>query len=80
MFFLCRNYSGPQMSGPSDLRGSSQRNYAGKGGLLTPGYDFADDDSHSKYMSDHSKNRNAIYDRDMQDSEVMLIKWTIIAF
>ncbi len=55
------------MSSPTDLRGSSQRNYS-KGGM-TPGYEFADDDSHSKYMSDHSRNKNA-YDRDTQDSEV----------
>ena len=66
LFF--RNYSGPQMSSPSDMRGSSQRNYS-KGGGMTPGYEFADDDSHSKYMSDHSRNKNA-YDRDTQDSEV----------
>lgn len=37
---------------------------------MTPGYEFADDDSHSKYMSDHSRNKSA-YDRDMQDSEVI---------
>lgn len=58
------------MASPTDLRGSSQRNYTSKGGLLTPGYDFGDDDSHSKYMSDHSRTKNA-YDRDMQDSEVI---------
>ncbi|OXA46443.1 Protein unc-80 [Folsomia candida] len=57
---------------PTDLRGSSQRNYTSKGGqnLLTPGYEFGDDDSHSKYMSDHSRTKN-VYDRDMQDSEVI---------
>ncbi|CAG7787075.1 unnamed protein product [Allacma fusca] len=67
---LAKNYSGPQMSEAADMRGSSQRNYASKGGLMTPGYEFADDDSHSKYMSDHSRNKSA-YDRDMQDSEVI---------
>ncbi|XP_035712762.1 protein unc-80 homolog isoform X4 [Folsomia candida] len=69
---LAKNYSGPQMASPTDLRGSSQRNYTSKGGqnLLTPGYEFGDDDSHSKYMSDHSRTKN-VYDRDMQDSEVI---------
>jgi len=61
------------MASPTDLRGSSQRNYTSKGGLLTPGYEYADDDSHSKYMSDHSKTKTA-YDRDTQDSEVFLDK------
>ncbi|CAL8099332.1 unnamed protein product [Orchesella dallaii] len=68
---LAKNYSGPQMSSPADLRGSSQRNYTSKGGIMTPGYEFADDDSHSKYMSDPSRNKQSAYDRDMQDSEVI---------
>lgn len=38
---------------------------------MTPGYEFADDDSHSKYMSDPSRNKQSAYDRDMQDSEVI---------
>lgn len=64
---ICRNYSGPQMSSPTDMRSSSQRNYSKAG--MAPGYEFADDDSHSKYMSDHSRNKTT-YDRDVQDSEV----------
>lgn len=64
---MCRNYNGPQRASP-EHKGSSQRNYSR--GPYSPGFEF-EDDSHSKYMSDHSRSK-IIYERDMEDSEVQL--------
>jgi hypothetical protein len=60
-----RNYTGPQKASP-DHKGSSQRNY--RSGPYSPGFEF-DEDSHSKYMSDHSRSK-MMNDRDLEDSEV----------
>jgi hypothetical protein len=68
--FICRNYNGPQRASP-EHKGSSQRNYSR--GPYSPGFEF-EDDSHSKYMSDHSRSK-IIYERDMEDSEVKLISF-----
>jgi len=63
----CRNYNGPQRASP-EHKGSSQRNYSR--GPYSPGFEF-EDDSHSRYMSDHSRSK-IMYERDMEDSEVQL--------
>lgn len=70
---MFRNYNGPQKSSP-EHKGSSQRNYTR--GPYSPGFDF-DDDSHSRYLSDLSRSKNAAYDRDMEDSEA---KTTLYAY
>lgn len=46
-----RSYNGPYQCSP-EHKGSSQRNYSR--GASSPGLDL-DDDSHSRYMSDHSR-------------------------
>lgn len=61
-----RSYSGPYRSSP-EHKGSSQRNYSR--GPYSPGFDF-DEDSHSKYMSEHSRAKS-VYERDAEDSEVL---------
>nr|CAD7425389.1 unnamed protein product [Timema monikensis] len=61
---LAKNYNGPQRASP-EHKGSSQRNYSR--GPYSPGFEF-DDDSHSKYMSDHSRSK-VVYERDLEDSE-----------
>ncbi|KAF4517233.1 hypothetical protein B566_EDAN005287 [Ephemera danica] len=63
---LSKNYTGPQKASP-DHKGSSQRNY--RSGPYSPGFEF-DEDSHSKYMSDHSRTK-ATNDKDLEDSEVL---------
>ncbi|XP_069694357.1 protein unc-80 homolog isoform X2 [Periplaneta americana] len=63
---LAKNYNGPQRASP-EHKGSSQRNYSR--GPYSPGFEF-EDDSHSKYMSDHSRSK-IMYERDMEDSEVL---------
>ncbi|KAJ9574016.1 hypothetical protein L9F63_008613, partial [Diploptera punctata] len=63
---LAKNYNGPQRESP-EHKGSSQRNYSR--GPYSPGFEF-EDDSHSKYMSDHSRSK-IMYERDMEDSEVL---------
>nr|CAD7260717.1 unnamed protein product [Timema shepardi] len=63
---LAKNYNGPQRASP-EHKGSSQRNYSR--GPYSPGFEF-DDDSHSKYMSDHSRSK-VVYERDLEDSEVL---------
>ncbi|XP_071444564.1 protein unc-80 homolog isoform X1 [Hetaerina americana] len=63
---LAKNYTGPQKASP-DHKGSSQRNYSR--GPYSPGFDF-DEDSHSKYVSDHSRSK-APYERDLEDSEIL---------
>ncbi|XP_059490383.1 protein unc-80 homolog isoform X4 [Neocloeon triangulifer] len=63
---LSKNYTGPQKSSP-DHKGSSQRNF--RSGPYSPGFEF-DEDSHSKYISDHSRTRPG-NERDLEDSEVM---------
>jgi len=68
--FICRNYNGPQKASP-EHKGSSQRNYSR--GPYSPGFEF-EDDSHSKYLSDHSRSK-IMYERDMEDSEVKLISF-----
>lgn len=62
-----RNYTGPQKASP-DHKGSSQRNF--RAGPYSPGFEF-DEDSHSKYISDHSRSR-PVNERDLEDSEVDL--------
>lgn len=61
-----RHYTGPQKSSP-EHKGSSQRNYSR--GPYSPAGEF-EDDSHSKYISDHNKSKMN-YDRDMEDSELL---------
>jgi hypothetical protein len=63
---LAKNYTGPQRASP-EHKGSSQRNYSK--GPYSPGFEF-EDDSHSRYMSDHSRSK-IMYERDMEDSEVL---------
>ncbi|XP_065337258.1 protein unc-80 homolog isoform X7 [Cloeon dipterum] len=63
---LSKNYTGPQKASP-DHKGSSQRNF--RSGPYSPGFEF-DEDSHSKYVSDHSRTRPG-NERDLEDSEVM---------
>ncbi|XP_066993860.2 protein unc-80 homolog [Anabrus simplex] len=63
---LAKNYNGPQMASP-EHKGSSQRNYSR--GPYSPGFDY-EEESHSKYMSDHSRNK-ILYERDMEDPEVL---------
>lgn len=67
IFFVIRNYTGPQKASP-DHKGSSQRNY--RSGPYSPGFEF-DEDSHSKYMSEHSRTK-MVNERDLEDSEVSL--------
>ncbi|KAJ1528104.1 hypothetical protein ONE63_008019 [Megalurothrips usitatus] len=63
---LAKHYTGPQKSSP-EHKGSSQRNYSR--GPYSPAAEY-EDDSHSKYISDHNKSKMN-YDRDMEDSEVL---------
>lgn len=61
-----RSYNGPYRSSP-EHKSSSQRNY--NRGPYSPGFDF-DEDSHSKYMSEHSRAKS-VYEHDGEDSEVL---------
>ncbi|KAE8737653.1 hypothetical protein FOCC_FOCC016879, partial [Frankliniella occidentalis] len=63
---LAKHYTGPQKSSP-EHKGSSQRNYSR--GPYSPAGEY-EDDSHSKYISDHNKSKMN-FDRDMEDSELM---------
>ncbi|CAG9815242.1 unnamed protein product [Phaedon cochleariae] len=63
---LTKSYNGPYRSSP-EHKGSSQRNYSR--GPYSPGFDF-EDDSHSKFMSEHSRVRS-MYEHDVEDSEAL---------
>ncbi|KAK6643812.1 hypothetical protein RUM43_000075 [Polyplax serrata] len=64
---LAKNYNGPQRSSP-EHKGSSQRNYSR--GPYSPGFEF-EEDSHSRYLSDHSRSKLHYERGEMEDSEVL---------
>ncbi|KAL0270475.1 UNVERIFIED_CONTAM: hypothetical protein PYX00_007876 [Menopon gallinae] len=64
---LAKNYNGPQRSSP-EHKGSSQKNYGR--GPYSPGFEF-EEDSHSRYLSDHSRSKIHYERGDLEDSEVI---------
>ncbi|XP_060527222.1 protein unc-80 homolog isoform X3 [Cylas formicarius] len=63
---LTKVYNGPYRSSP-EHKGSSQRNY--RGPYSPTAFDF-EDDSHSKFMSEHCRAKS-MYEHDTEDSEIM---------